>query len=112
MTDTGIRLAPLSNESRQEYAKCEATSNRLSIDAELIGEVGLLLACASAAADPFEIRVSQFDRPSHNGIVLSWDITWDITVVTESQPGQTPKPAVKPKSRSTERKKVTQGKDF
>jgi hypothetical protein len=56
----------------------KTTTNRFSVDAELFGDVYLVLARANAAADPLDVSLGLGSR-SHAAIVLPWDISWDIS---------------------------------
>jgi hypothetical protein len=71
----GDTLSPL---GLRAFKCVEATSDRLPVDTELVGELGLLLASANASADPLHLRVGQFGRCRHTNILPLWDISWDI----------------------------------
>src|SRR5438552_13060938 len=59
--------------------RVETTTNRFSVDAELLGDVYLVLARANAPADPLDVSLGQLGSRSHTAIVLPWDISWDIS---------------------------------
>ena len=61
------------------FERLESPSNRLPVDAELAGEVCLVLASPNTAAYPLDIAVREFGCGSHLESLLRWDISRDIS---------------------------------
>jgi len=73
-----LRGTALSALSLGAFESVKAAPNRLSVDAELVGEVGQALACANPPTDPLDLLVRQFEFRCHTLTVLPWDISRDI----------------------------------
>jgi len=58
----------------------KATPNRLTVHAELLGEVDHARARANPTADPLDLRVCQLGLRWHTISVLPWDISRDISI--------------------------------
>jgi hypothetical protein len=52
------------------FERRKTTSNRLSVDAELLGDLDLVLARANAPTDPLHVSLGQLRSRSHTASVL------------------------------------------
>jgi hypothetical protein len=80
----------------------KTTTNRFSVDAELLGDVDLVLARANAPRDPLDLSLGQLRSRSHTTSVRPGDISWDISgrSIAPAQSGA--KPVDKPKNHAGE----------
>jgi hypothetical protein len=75
----------------------QSAANRLTVDAELVGEVDHAFACANPRTDPLDLVIGQFGIRWHTISVSSWDISRDIRDVGLIRTGSCATPAEKPK---------------
>jgi hypothetical protein len=84
------------------FERRKTTSNRFPVDAELLGEVDLVLARANAPADPLDVSRGQLASRSHTASALPWDISWDISSRASATTRSGATPVDKPKNHAAE----------